>query len=147
MYLDICCLKRPFDDPRAARIRREAEAVAEILESVENGRIRLVRSPAHDFENERNSREDRRLATSLWLQAAAVRVQYGETTAKRARELTELGFGPLDSLHLAFAEEAEVRCFLTTDDRLLARARTSRDHLRVEVASPDHFLARSAGGV
>src|SRR5688500_14078388 len=70
VYLDICALKRPFDDARSERIRREAEAVARIFEQVENGSIQLVVSPAHRFENSRNPREDRRLATDLWLRKA-----------------------------------------------------------------------------
>ena len=56
--LDICALKRPFDDARSERIRREAEAVARIFEEAENGRIQLVVSPAHQFENDRNPRQD-----------------------------------------------------------------------------------------
>lgn len=60
VYLDICCFKRPFDDATQERVRREAEAVATILDHVSRGNVRLVRSPAHDFENERHPREDRR---------------------------------------------------------------------------------------
>jgi hypothetical protein len=37
VYLDICALKRPFDDSRSDRIRRETEAVARIFEQVEKG--------------------------------------------------------------------------------------------------------------
>ena len=59
VYLDICCFKRPFDDAALERVRREAEAVAAVLEAAENGRLRIVRSPAHDLENEQNPREDR----------------------------------------------------------------------------------------
>jgi NADPH:quinone reductase-like Zn-dependent oxidoreductase len=59
VYLDMCALKRPFDDARSDRIRREAEAVARIFEKVENGSIHLVVSAAHRFENDRNPREDR----------------------------------------------------------------------------------------
>ena len=35
VYLDICALKRPFDDARSERIRHEAEAVARIFEEAE----------------------------------------------------------------------------------------------------------------
>lgn len=145
VYMDICSLKRPFDDSRMERIRREAEAVVQILEAVESGKLRLVRSPAHDFENERNPREDRRLATRLWLQAADVHVTAGTQTDERSRELTALGFGPLDALHLAFAEKAGAGWFVTTDDGLLKRAASHRDTLPVQVVRPDQFPLREEG--
>ena len=137
VYLDVCCFKRPFDDATLERVRREADSVAAILDAVQAGRYQLVRSPAHDFENERNPREDRRLATRLWLDVATTSVPATPATSARARELAALGFGPLDALHLAFAEHSAARWFVTTDDRLLKRAATQRDHLRVDVLRPD----------
>jgi len=145
VYLDICCFKRPFDDATADRVRTEAEAVAAILDAVKAGTFELVRSPAHDFENERNPREDRRLATRLWLDVATTFVEATTSAATRARELAAIGFGPLDALHLAFAEQARARWFVTTDDRLLKRAATERQHLRLEVLRPDQVPLHSRG--
>ena len=139
VYLDICALKRPFDDARSERIRHEAEAVARIFEKVENGSIQLVVSPAHRFENDRNPREDRRLATALWLQKADQSVDATPDIDERARLLTSLGFGPLHALHLAFAEKSEAQWFVTTDDRLLRRAIDRRDQMQVEVVRPDQL--------
>jgi len=139
VYLDICALKRPFDDGRNERIRREAEAVARIFEMVENGSLQLAVSPAHRFENDRNPREDRRLATALWLRKAARSVDATAESDERARLLAGFGFGPLDALHLAFAEEAQARWFVTTDDQLLRKARERRDQIRVEVVRPDEL--------
>jgi predicted nucleic acid-binding protein len=145
VYLDICSFKRPFDDASVERVRREAEAVAAILDAAQAGRFRLVRSPAHDFENERNPREDRRLATRLWLDAATRSVTANEAATARARELSAHGFGPLDALHLAFAEQSAARWFVTTDDRLLKRASRQRERLRVDVLRPDQVPLEVGG--
>ncbi len=145
VYLDICCFKRPFDDATEERVRREAEAVATVLDQASRGTVRLVRSPAHDFENERNPREDRRLATSLWLETAVVRVSASGEAGERARDLAALGFSPLDALHLAFAEQSEARWFVTTDDRLLKRARVHRERLSVHVLRPDQLPLPAEG--
>jgi hypothetical protein len=145
VYLDVCCFKRPFDDATQERVRREAEAVAAVLDAATRGRVRLVRSPAHDLENERNPREDRRLATRLWLSAAALSVSPCQETASRARALAALGFSPLDALHLAFAEQSAAKWFATTDDRLLGCARLHGEHLHVHVLGPDELPLLSQG--
>jgi hypothetical protein len=145
VYLDVCCFKRPFDDASVERVRREAEAVAAILDEAHAGAFGLVRSPAHDFENERNPREDRRLATRLWLDAATVSVTATAPAAARARELVALGFRALDALHLAFAEQSAARWFVTTDDRLLKRGAAERERLHVEVLRPDQVPLESGG--
>ena len=56
--------------------------------------------------------------------------------AVRALELQKLGFGPFDALHLACAERGAVDVFLTTDDRLLSRARRHKDALRIRAENP-----------
>jgi hypothetical protein len=130
VYLDLCCFKRPFE--------RGGISPPEPYPG-------SVRSPAHDFENEQNPREDRRLATRLWLQTATVSVAASHPTGDRARALAALGFAPLDALHLAFAEASAARWFVTTDDRLLKVASRHREQLRVDVVRPDQVPLGTAG--
>lgn len=47
-----------------------------------------------------------------------------------------LVFDAFDALHLACAERGAVDLFLTTDDRLLSRARRHKAALRVRVENP-----------
>jgi predicted nucleic acid-binding protein len=96
VYLDMCSLKRPFDDHRQPRVREEAAAVADIVARAEAGEIAQV----------------------------------------RARELAGLGFGALDALHVAFAERAGARWFVTCDDELLRPAGRLGDALRTLVVAP-----------
>jgi predicted nucleic acid-binding protein len=136
VYLDIGALKRPFDDQRQPRIRDEAAAVADIVARAEAGEIALVRSPAHQVENDANPRADRRLAAALWIDGAAVDVPLDAQVESRAGQLVALEFRPLDALHVAFAERAGVRSFVTCDDDLLRLARRLGDALRVAVVAP-----------
>ena len=135
-YLDMCSLKRPFDDQRQPRVRAEASAVAQIIAQAEAGEIDLVRSPAHLVENDANPREDRRLATALWIDGAAVDVALDDEVESRAGALAELGFAPLDALHLAFAERAGARWFVTCDDKLTKLAARFEGTLRTTVVLP-----------
>lgn len=65
---------------------------------------------------------------------------FNEKIEKRAKELTELGFKTFDALHIASAEEGNVNIFLTTDDRLLRKAITSVNYLKVKLANPVQWL-------
>lgn len=53
LYLDMCCLKRPFDDQSHPRIRLESEAVLSLL-AAESNSLQFVRSLALWLENEQN---------------------------------------------------------------------------------------------
>src|SRR5437016_14188919 len=136
VYLDMCSLKRSFDDQGQPRVREEATAVAAIVARAEAGDIALVRSPAHLVENDANPREDRRLAAALWIDGAAVDVPLDAEVELRAAALNALGFPPLDALHVACAERAEARWFVTCDDRLLGLAARLGDTLRTVVDAP-----------
>ncbi|HXH40284.1 MAG TPA: PIN domain-containing protein [Thermoanaerobaculia bacterium] len=139
VYLDLCCLKRSFDDGTVERVRREAEAVAAIMAMAASREVELVHSSVHDLENDRNPREERRLTVRLWLQAATISVETSPAITARATELSALGFGTLDALHLAFAEAAAARWFVTTDDRLVKLGLRHRENLIVEVVGPDQI--------
>lgn len=49
LYLDVCCLDRPFDDQSQARIHLEAEAVLAIIRQVEFGAWSWVSSDAVSY--------------------------------------------------------------------------------------------------
>jgi hypothetical protein len=53
IYLDMCCLKRPFDDQSQPRIRLETEAVLALL-AAESATVDFIRSPDLRLENRQN---------------------------------------------------------------------------------------------
>ncbi len=54
IYLDNCCLNRPFDDQAIIRIKLEAEAVIHIQSQVVAKTIDLAWSYIIDYENQAN---------------------------------------------------------------------------------------------
>lgn len=71
LYLDMCCIKRPFDDQSQPRIRLESEAVVTML-AAESAALRFVRSAALFLENEQNPLPFRAARVRRWLGAAEV---------------------------------------------------------------------------
>lgn len=60
IYLNVCCLNRPFDDHSQTRIRVEAEAVLSILSRCQEERDTLISSDAVLFEVSRTPDAERR---------------------------------------------------------------------------------------
>lgn len=50
IYLDVCALRRPFDDQSFVRVRMESDAVKLILQSTRECLFQLVLSPVHYLE-------------------------------------------------------------------------------------------------
>ena len=136
IYLDACCLNRPFDDQAIARNRIEAEAVQAILDEVSTGRHVMIGSDVLDAELSQIRDADRRdqVRALLSLQTLHVPVTLAEET--RMRELVALGFKAMDALHVACAEHGGAVVMLTTDDKLLNRASGGVALVRVRVENP-----------
>jgi hypothetical protein len=139
LYLDICCLKRPFDDQTQPRIRMESEAVLGLL-ALRPGRAQFLRSRAHDLENDQNPVAWRAARVREWLATQPLIETPREALLARTRELVERGFGAFDALHLASAESAMASAFLSVDDRLIAAAKRSEAFLKVVAREPVGFL-------
>jgi predicted nucleic acid-binding protein len=58
---------------------------------------------------------------------------------QRAEQLIKKGFKIFDALHIACAESGNVDIFLTTDDRLLRRARGDTE-ITVDIENPVQWL-------
>ena len=135
VYLDVCCLKRPFDAQDQVLVRLETEAVMTIL-SVPAGRIAHIRAPAHVLENSLNPLRWRREAVGAWLSRGPIAEFSEGPLTGRVDELIGLGFKSFDALHLASAEAATADAFLTVDGRLRKKAETLAAQLHVRVTSP-----------
>lgn len=140
IYLDVCCLNRPFDDWKQDRVRFEGEAVLSILERVRDENWQLISSEAIEAELERLPNPDKLSNILNLLTLASDSVLLDESIDQRSQTLEGLGFGLYDSFHIACAESAQVDVLLTTDDRLLKRAVRYKDHMQVQLKNPVDWL-------
>ncbi len=140
VYLDVCCLNRPFDDQTQDRIHLEAEAVVLILARFQAGEWEWVSSEAVDFEVEQIPDAARRANVQLLLGHARRTVPVTQAETERMQQLVALGFRSMDALHIACAEAAAADVFLSTDDRLLRRAARGAAQLQVRAENPLTWL-------
>jgi len=142
IYMDVCCLNRPFDDLEQERIRLEAEAILWILQRCQNREWSLVNSDALEFELEKTPNREKAKQVASLLGLAQTRIDSSQVIESRAEALISMGFKLYDALHIAFAEAANVDVMLTTDDRLLRRSLRCKDELRVTVENPVMWLMK-----
>jgi predicted nucleic acid-binding protein len=138
LYFDNNVYNRPFDDLDVPRNREEAEVVGEALRKIRAGEITLISSPVVEFEHSLSPPGLQRRAAGVLIELAKEFVELDPDVVRRAGSLEKAGLGGRDALHLAAAERARVDYFVTTDDKLLKRAR--RIGTAVRVVSPLDLL-------
>src|SRR5437868_5444661 len=104
VYMDMCCLKRPFDDQAQPRISLETAATLAILQAVNDGRLEAVRSLAHEIENAQNPDSRRAGAVAEFLKTLNALEQTSSSVEENVGKLHAVGFRNLDAYHLAWAE-------------------------------------------
>lgn len=142
IYLDVCCINRPFDDQNQNRVRLESEAVLLILNRIQFGEWQWISSEVVEDEIEQTPNLKRRERTHQLLAHAQITHMLTEADVERARTLQKNGFNGIDALHLACAESSKADIFLTTDDKLIKRAAQIAQQLQIEVNNPLHWLVQ-----
>ena len=105
VYLDNCCLFRPFDDQRIVRNRLDSNAIRDIMALVRQGAIELVSSTVLDLEIERAKDLAKKAGVQILMAWATHYVEIEPLDTARTKELCKLGFKPLDALHIVAAEK------------------------------------------
>lgn len=137
IYMDVCCLCRPFDNQRDRQIRLETEAILAILDRCRQDWT-LVGSDVIDLEISRIAESKRRLNVEQKLLIIAEYIDLDETIFSRAIRFQDAGIRLFDALHLACAETGKT-IFLTTDTKIITVARTIPG-LTITVENPVHWL-------
>jgi len=138
--MDLCCLKRPYDDQTDPKVRLETDAVLIILSMAESGKIRVVSSEVLEFENAENTNVERRQRAALVISGLRPKLRLNAVAIAAAKEIEMRKIGGYDALHLAIANENGVDSFLTTDARLLRFGAKSGFRMHTKIMSPVDFV-------
>ncbi len=136
IYLDVCCLNRPFDDQRQDRIHLEAEAILSIFNHSRMSGWSIIGSDAIDFEIGKIPDHDKRVKVQILSTLHNTHVKVDAGVEQRALELNRVGLQALDALHVACAEKAKADVLLTTDDHLLNKAAQIRKKFKMKIENP-----------
>jgi len=136
VYLDVCCLNRPFDDQEQDRIRVETETIRLILKHIKQRELIWVGSFVVNLEIERTKSDERREQMLMLMPYISEKVKGSESDLIKAEDLEKLGFGAMDALHLILAEKGKADVFLTTDDKLLKKAKKHSDLFQMKIINP-----------
>lgn len=92
LYLDVCCLNRPFDDQTQNRIHLESEAVLTILSICEKGPWQVIVSEVTKFEILAIPDYDRKEKVLSLTKLANGIIQLDQTICSRANTIMNMGF-------------------------------------------------------
>jgi predicted nucleic acid-binding protein len=140
IYLDACCLNRPFDDQRQPRVRLEAEAISLILQKLHQHEWEWIGSEVLMYELEQTVDVERRERLLLLAGQSHQVVEVTEKILKRAEKLEPSGFDSYDAIHLAAAEQANEDVFLTTDDNIQKVSNRIKEVFSFKVENPVKWL-------
>jgi predicted nucleic acid-binding protein len=141
IYMDLCCLNRPFDDQSQARIALESQAIVLIIERIDHGEHTLCNSAALVVENSLSPRTQVRLEIDVLLERADHWIPHDRAIDVRAAELRKMGFKEFDAYHIAAAESASCDRLVTCDDKFLKTARRNTAKIEVTVTDPVRLVS------
>lgn len=146
IYLDACCLSRPFDDQSQQKVYLESQAILFILSKCRRRELELIGSEAIDFETGQITSEDKCRKVRLLAELAREHVVVNDEIEKLAREFrSRLKIDFYDAVHLACAKKGKVNLFFTTDEKLLKKVWEKGKIIGVNVVHPVEWLMIRGG--
>jgi hypothetical protein len=122
VYLDNCCLNRPFDDQTQVIVYLETQAVLAIQEQIIQNKFGLVWSYMNSYENSKNPNDYVKKEISRWIKYARKPiVQQSFELLEEARLHIQRGVTLHDALHFASSIIGNCNFFLSTDKKLLKK--------------------------
>ena len=140
IYLDVCCLNRPFDDQTQDRIRLESEAIISIFSHHENKSWEIIGSDIITFEVNQIPDPSRKEKVQNISKNLPPHVKINQEITIRAKELKLLNIKALDALHISTAENAGADVFLTTDNKLINKYRKHPNLFFIAIRNPLNWI-------
>ncbi len=134
IYLDVCCLCRPFDSRTYPRVLVEMEAVIAILKRCRLD-WELITSDVVSYEILQMPDQSRMLRVREITALAQEIIEWDDPLKERAEELMKSGIEAMDALHVASAERAGA-ILVTTDDALIKNIKKLNNNIKVRVCNP-----------
>ena len=141
VYLDNCCINRPFDDQTSINIQLETDAKLFIQERIRQNDIELVWSFILDYENNDNPFPEIRTKISEWKNLSCTDPDLTDEIKQKAKELMASGLRQKDAAHVACAIYANADYFITTDKKIINKSITE-----IQIVNPIDFVREYTDG-
>ncbi|GHU49627.1 hypothetical protein FACS1894200_08480 [Spirochaetia bacterium] len=139
IYLDNCCLNRPFDNQSQDKIKLESEAVLSIIQRCQIlADWYFFSSDILEDEIEGNADPVKKLELLNLYEASSVHIEINDSIVARAKYFELFNIKKYDALHLASAEYADADVLLTTDKNFINHAKLIQ--INVKVINPVNWL-------
>ena len=150
LYFDTNVLCRPFDDQTIRRIRKETEVFERILEKIRAKEAAFITSDVLVFEIQRIISPAKRAKVSVYLRLRqGYHVATTETLTIANEIIRNFKLSPRDALHAASALLGEAQYFLSCDDGVTKRFKTTPLSVNIQnenrtlgVMNPEDFIAK-----
>jgi len=140
IYMDVCCLCRPFDTNLDDRIKLEKLAILILFSKVEQDSLTLISSEVIETEISKIFDYEKKLNLIIILSLASNKIIIDEEITERAIYFGSKGIKAFDALHLACAEKESDYIF-TVDKDFLKKARKITD-LKIKIMNPAEYLMK-----
>lgn len=138
VYLDVCCLCRPFDDFPSNKISIESDAILTILKQCQT-QWELIDSEVIHHEISKIPDDEKRLHVMRFLENSKHYVTLNQNTIDRAKELWIQGIDTYDALHIVCAYESNA-IFLTVDEVLIKKINKVHQNYMYNIINPVIWL-------
>ncbi|MFP3042677.1 PIN domain-containing protein [Treponema primitia] len=132
IYMDCCCLNRPFDDQTQDKIHIESDTIMAILWKCFYGKWLLIGSDIVTYEIMKTPDLNKRNEVLNIYSIKKDTVSFNGEIQNRALELQKHGLKAMDSLHFASAEYKNVSVLLTVDKDFVTIAKQIKSSLLIE---------------